>query len=1496
MAVLGFHPAFARFAQAQQLNSAVQQTSSTGQGSSATLLSRRRPRIAVSARTLVEARAAHAALARAQTAAQTPSTIWQPVGPAQVSTAEWNLLSGPVTSLAADPSDSTGNTLYVGTGGGGVWKSTNAAGSPGGASFAPLTDSPGPWSSAALASLSIGSVSVQPGGTGVILAGTGDPNDGMGSWYGAGILRSTNGGTTWSLIPSTIVDSYGYLYSFLGSAFAGFAWSTTNPGVVVAAVTESGNEDSLGTWSNDCVFGLYYSQDSGATWQMATIEDGTQVIQGEAYESSRVGNPATSVIWNPARRAFIAAIRFHGYYQSSDGITWTRMTSQPGLNLTTAQCPTNNGGVGSPACPIYRGALAVQPITGDTFALTIDSNNQDQGLWQDACRLTSSGACSSSTVQFGTRIIDAALQTPFGSGTIAQAYYNFWLAAVPSRQDTLLFAGTQDIFRCSLANSCTWRNATNTATCAAAQVFPYQHAIDSTFASLGLLYFGNDGGLWRSTDDVAQKTSPCTSDDAAHFQNLNSGIGSLAEVEDIAEDPATPSTWLAALGNLGTAAPATGSSSAWNQVLNGDGTAVAIDPLEPNNWYATSEFGVGINRCTQGTACSIEGFGSVAIGESEVENDYQTQAAAWILDPRNTENMLLGTCRVWRGPATGVGWSQNNLISGMLDKGTGPFCDGNAEIRSLAAAPITSGTSSGAEQLYAGMTGTFEGGGIVPGHLFTATVNNGSQASSTTWADRYSSPVSNSDGDGTKFNPENYGVSSIYADPHDPTGQTVYVTLEGVSSSSGSGPSIYRSTDAGAHWMAISSNLPIIPVNAVLVDPNNANIVYVALDTGVYITQNVTSCVASTGACWNVYGSGLPPSPVVALMAYNEGSTQTLRAGTWGRGIWQVPLATAGIAPTTATLLPATLTFPSQQVSTVSAVQTLTLTNTGTLNLNISSLTITGDFAETDDCSGQSLAPAATCKVSITFDPSQNGARTGQLTVFANVSGGQLTASLSGTGLAAASLVLTPASLTFTGTLIGLPSAAQYVTLANTGGESSALTSEAVSGDFSISANTCSSSVAANNSCTLGIVFTPTVSGTRSGVLTVVDAIGTQTAQLSGTGLAPATDALAPSSLAFAAQQVGTVSSPQQLTLSNSGDQPLTSIAVIATGDFTPVNNCGATLQPHGTCSVSVSYAPTVAGAETGTLTVTDEFRKQSVALTGTGVAPPGASALPASISFGPSAIGSTSAAQTVTVANSGGTTLTTLAATVTAGFAIATNTCSATLAAGATCQLGVTFSPTAAGSVTGTLTISAANLTKSLTVSLSGQGDDFTLAVSGSSSTIITSGQTASFALQLEGLAGTTGTVALTCTGAPQNSTCTLNPSSIVVTGANSSSVTASIATGVATSTSAANRSPTLPPANPITLPVLGLFLPFALPFGIAGSNRSRRAHALLLLALLLFAAGCGVSASSGGSGSGGSGGSGGGGSGGTENQTPSGTYTLTIKGTMSNITHSVQVTVTVQ
>jgi hypothetical protein len=159
------------------------------------------------AQAMDRARQQHAAMLLQQAALPqntSLSTPWQPIGPNQVASIAYGDVTGRVTAIAIDPADATGNTVYLGTTGGGVWKSTNAAGPSASVTFAPLTDTLPVFSAnagtAAIPSLSIGAISVQ---SGVVLAGTGDPNDASDSFYGSGLLRSSDGGLTWTLIQNS---------------------------------------------------------------------------------------------------------------------------------------------------------------------------------------------------------------------------------------------------------------------------------------------------------------------------------------------------------------------------------------------------------------------------------------------------------------------------------------------------------------------------------------------------------------------------------------------------------------------------------------------------------------------------------------------------------------------------------------------------------------------------------------------------------------------------------------------------------------------------------------------------------------------------------------------------------------------------------------------------------------------------------------------------------------------------------------------------------------------------------------------------------------------------------------------------------------------------------------------------------------------------------------------------------------------------------------------
>ena len=1361
----------------------------------------------------------------------TSTPTWQPLGPTAVLTPSFGLVTGRIATIAIDPGDPSGNHVYVGTTGGGVWVTSNAAASnPALISFVPLTDSVSALTYADDASISIGALTVQPGGTGVILAGTGDPNDVLDSYYGAGILRSTDGGTTWTLIPQThdVEDNLGIVdFKFTGEGFAGFAWSTANTQLVVAAVSQAYESTLVNADQPSYSYeGLYYSQDAGATWHLATISDGSgQDVQGplDAFDAPD-GNAATAVVWNPVRQLFIAAVRYHGFYQSADGVTWTRLANQPSAGITTLFCPTNAGQTGSIDCPIFRAALAVNPVSGDTFAWSVDVNNQDQGLWQDQCAISGS-SCSSSTLTFAHQWNTTALETGTfeGAATILNGNYNLALAAVPSQQDTLVLAGDNDLWKCSLAMGCTWRNTTNSTTCMSAQVAEFQHALAWNIASPEEILIGNDSGLWRSMDAIGESGAVCNSSDASHFQNLNNGLGSLAEVESISAMGSSTYTLMAGLGVNGTAGVKGSATVAdWPQILSGYGGPVAIDSTNPDNWYVNASSGVDIYLCSQSAACTPADFGaSPAISEADVSNDGygMSSPAPFLIDPLDATQLLIATCRLWRGPASGTGWSTANAVTPILDSGADTFpCGGDALIRSIAAMVLP----GGGEIVYLGTYGSANGGANLPGHIVSVAINPSSNAPAVV-TDLTLGPVVN---DINPLNYFGYDISSLFIDPHDTTGNTVYVTVSAFESIGERVQTIYRSTDGGAHWSDLTSNLPDAPVNSVVVDPDGANTVYVGTDQGVFFTTNVAACAQSPSVCWSPFGSGLPGAPVVALSAAPAASaTPLLAAATYGRGIFATNLFSATTGITSVNAAPTSLAFGSLPVGASSAAQTVTIENNGTLALMPTSIAVAGDYTETDNCVNQSIAAGSSCTIQVQFIPSAIGTRSGALTLYANLYGGQVQIDLNGTGLASGAVTLSPNPLSFGP--VEVESSLELTAVAgNASSTSIPITSLTVTGPFAIAINSCgTTSLAANADCQIQVSFNPTLDGPVTGTLTLVDGAGTQSIQLTGTGFGAATDTLSPTLLSFPNTQTGQASSPLTVTLTNSGGVPLTSISISISNGFQVSNGCTTQLAGNSSCVLGVQFEPTSAGSQSGTLTVSDILRTQTVALSGTGLAPGVISVAPTSLTFSNQQPGVASAPQTLTVTNTGGAPVANLnfafTGTAAASYSLGTVTCGATLAATAACSAQVIFTPTAFGAVTAAVNISSSTPgVQAVSVPLNG-------------SSVISSGLTVSPSTLNFGVSGLSQSTSAQTVTLTNSTTSTIPSLSLAVTGpfslatntctgslASSAGCAASVifsptvagpASGTLTITSAAL-------ASPITVALIGTGFSFA----VCGSGSS--------------------------------------------------------------------------
>ncbi|MCF8168919.1 MAG: choice-of-anchor D domain-containing protein [Rhodoferax sp.] len=300
--------------------------------------------------------------------------------------------------------------------------------------------------------------------------------------------------------------------------------------------------------------------------------------------------------------------------------------------------------------------------------------------------------------------------------------------------------------------------------------------------------------------------------------------------------------------------------------------------------------------------------------------------------------------------------------------------------------------------------------------------------------------------------------------------------------------------------------------------------------------------------------------------------------------------------------LPAALAFATQNMGSTSASKAVSLSNTGTAALNINSISVTGDFVVTHTC-GAGMGAGGTCDLSITFKPTASGARTGTLTLDTDAPGSPHTVSLSGNGQGALA-TLSDTSKTFASQDQGTTSAAQTLTLSNTGGAVLNISSIAVTGDFA-KTTTCGTTLAAAANCSISITFSPTTVGALTGsvVITSDASNSPTTVSLSGTGLAVPVVSLNPTTLGLAATAVGSTSTAQSTKLSNTGAAALSLTNISASGDFAVTHNCGSGLSAAGFCNLSVTFTPTVPGLRTGSITIASNApgSPHTVALTGTG-------------------------------------------------------------------------------------------------------------------------------------------------------------------------------------------------------------------------------------------------------------------------------------------------------
>jgi hypothetical protein len=393
--------------------------------------------------------------------------------------------------------------------------------------------------------------------------------------------------------------------------------------------------------------------------------------------------------------------------------------------------------------------------------------------------------------------------------------------------------------------------------------------------------------------------------------------------------------------------------------------------------------------------------------------------------------------------------------------------------------------------------------------------------------------------------------------------------------------------------------------------------------------------------------------------------------------------------------------------------------------------------------------------------------------------------------------------------------------------------------------------------------------------------------------------ALSATSLTFPSENFAVPAPTQSFTLSNTGSAALAVSNISITGadpaDFTATNDCGASLPIGGICTITVAFVPQSNGTRAASLNVSTGASTSTIVstvlLTGTGIAP-NATLNVSALAFGPQIVSTTGGNQFFTLTSSGNANLAFGSISVTganAGDFSPSTTCAATVTIGNSCDIFVTFTPSAGGARSAVLTISDSAPGGTQSVNLSGTGQDFVMSPTGSGSMSVSPGQSGGFQLKVAPQGGFNQSVTLSCTGAPATTSCTLSPASVPMNGS------AAVDVNVTVFTQANSRVPSARPGGPSMdgrhwYPIVAACL-LLLWIGVASRRSSlhspataaRMAACAVAIVLCAALSGCIGSA--------------GGGGGGTHmDGTPAGTYTLTITGTSTPLTQAVTLKLTVQ
>jgi photosystem II stability/assembly factor-like uncharacterized protein len=792
----------------------------------------------------------------------------------------FGLVSGRVSAVAFDPV--TTSTAYIAQDGGGIWKTTNCC-SPA-TTWTPTTDG--------TATTAVDDVTVDPNHPNTVYAATGDISFGSYAFGSAGVLKSTDGGGHWTVVGP---QKFAPLYPVTTSAYPQYQAVTkvrvdpnNSQNVVVGTKTGLYVSNDAGTnWTGPCLTNSFTSQRQDVT-DLILRDDGTTTsvfaaigARGFAtFVQQNLGQNGANGVYRLARLPVQGCPAVSSWVPMKSG--WPTGTAggvpcNPPIGDGTTLCKGSQNKLGriemaiAPNNPkvLYAEVQAVDPQPG-CGVLQLLGETTARGCFLGLWRTADGGNTWTKMADHKTMDFPGGTTTagPCGEDT-PQMWYDMGLAVDPNNSKAL-FLDAIDIWKSTDGGktltdiSCGYYTGLNPIS---APVHVDNHVLAYQPGSSTNLLAGNDGGIYVSNN--AANAPEGTADGVNNpptFKDVNATMNTIEFYSgDISQNFATATNPFIVAGAQdngssfyqfagGSTCPPAGCQ--WSQRIGGDGFFARIEPKQGQRVFMESQNGA-LQRSTTGPA-----------------GPYQAVGGGWGADPRSfifpyeidkfacptptCDHMIAGSNRVWESIDGGTTWNPNspNLTKNTLGD--------RSYINQLSYAPTTNGNA---------IVGTNDGNVQYGFGLGTGTANTANWVNLT---------------GGNQVLP-NRPIQDVTISPQNPL--VGYAAIGGFKQNTPNQPGhVYQVTCttfcASFTWVDKTGNLPNIPADSIMINPNVPKQAFVGTDWGLYYTDDITK----GSPVWNQFGSSLPHT-MIWDMSIDRGAT-TLAVFTRSRGAWAIPLPT----------------------------------------------------------------------------------------------------------------------------------------------------------------------------------------------------------------------------------------------------------------------------------------------------------------------------------------------------------------------------------------------------------------------------------------------------------------------------------------------------------------------------------------------------------------------------------------------------------------------------